>query len=158
MQGVYTGWREEHGGVWIALQLEQGEAEWHFAPVEQAIGGGTYRGIRWKLRLTGAGRVFRVTVDEPVAFADGDWRFQQRGQPGQTRLREEEFQLSRSEDHAITERNYFARQQPYFFLAGRDGARVSYFDEVVCASVGEEKEGRPRRLAVGDPRARRLHD
>ncbi|MBN2308062.1 MAG: hypothetical protein JXR94_03780 [Candidatus Hydrogenedentes bacterium] len=142
VRGRLTGWRREGESVVVEVALARGRAEWVLSPAAAATSGGAYAGVQWQLRLYEAGRVYEVVIDEPVAFAEGDWRLQQRGNQSGGRA-EEEFRLSHAPamPHAISKRNYNARQQPFFFLAGRRGATLSYFDGVSRADVGEAQEG-----------------
>ena len=143
VRGPMTGWRREGQAVVIGLELPRGRAEWIFAPASTSTYGGDYFGLSWQLRLYDVGRTYEVTMQEPVCFQDGDWRFQQRGNQSKSRA-EEEFQLRYpfpEELHAITTRNYSARQQPFFFLAGSRGATLSFFDRVSRSDVGELQEG-----------------
>ncbi|NOY79531.1 MAG: hypothetical protein GXP31_00865 [Kiritimatiellaeota bacterium] len=132
--GAFAGWHKEGDWVCISVKSERGEAEWLFAPAKARIGDGTYKGVRWKLRLRGIGRAYEVTVEEPVAFSAGDWRLAQVWGPF------EEFRLDFFCDLRMPERGYFARQQPFFFLAGESGAVLSFFDHVVHAVVSERRE------------------
>ncbi len=66
IQEKCTGWRKEGDWVCITVKLTKGLAEWLFAPAKETIGGGVYRGLKWKLRLKGVGRVYEVAVEEPV--------------------------------------------------------------------------------------------
>lgn len=135
LEGSFEGWRRE--GEWVVVTAKHesgGKVEWLFAPAKEAIGGGAYTGIKWKLRLTGLGRVYEVVVTEPVVFDSGDWHFTQVWGPFQ------EHQLSLSNQFQLPERGYFARQQPFFFLAGGKGATVSFFGTVVHAMVSEARD------------------
>ena len=139
IQGRLQEWKVEGNAVCVSIELATGEADWIVSPAVEEMGGGLYRGISWKLRLRGVRRACEVTVEEPVVFEEGDWRLQQRGNQS-SRGCVEETRLSRSTDHYLGERYYIARQQPYFFLAGKNGSKVSYFDGVVRAGVGEKTE------------------
>ena len=143
VSGPFRGWHREGRDVVIEMDLEQGRAEWVLALASEGTYGGMYTGVSWQVRLYEAGRVYKVVAEEPVAFAEGDWRLQQRGNQSGGRA-EEVFRLSHVpgvEPHAISKRNYSARQQPFFFVAGTRGATLSYFDCLSRADVGEAQEG-----------------
>jgi len=134
VEGKLINWGMEGEWVCVTLNLTKGVAHWLFSPAEERLGGGAYRGLRWKLRLEGVGRVYEVTVEEPVAFTFGDWRLQQVWGPF------EEHRLGVMGEFYMPERGYFARQQPFFFLAGEEGAKVGFFGKVVHAVVSERSE------------------
>lgn len=135
IEGRFVGWREDGPWVCVTSRLESGAtAEWLFAPTSEKIGGGTYSGLKWKLRLTGFGKVHEIAVEEPVTLTVGDWRLAQVWGPF------EEHQLGLSGEFHMPERGYFARQQPFFFLAGEDGSTVSFFNSVVHAMVSETRD------------------
>jgi len=135
VEGKFVGWHEDGPWVCVALRLKSGAtAEWLFAPTSERIGGGTYSGVKWKLRLTGFGKVYEIAVEEPAAITVGDWRLAQVWGPF------EEHQLGLSGEFHMPERGYFARQQPFFFLAGESGSTVSFFSSVVHAVASETRE------------------
>jgi hypothetical protein len=141
--GPLLGWHLEDKAVVIEIGLTRGRAEWVLTPASAKPHGGEYSGVSWQLRLHGVGRVYEVFVQEPAAFGEGDWRLQQRGNQSNSRA-EEVFQLSHAKDaepHTISKRNYNARQQPFFFIAGNRGATLSYFDRLSRSDVGEVQEG-----------------
>ena len=143
LRGRLAGWRRDGSAVVFDAALRDGRAEWRLAPALTRTHAGTYVGMSWQLRLYDVGRVYEVEIEEPVVFAEGDWRFQQRG--SQTGGRnEEESRLSLRVDpehsHTVSKRKYNARQQPFFFLAGGRGATLSFFDGISCADVWEAQK------------------
>ena len=144
LKGRFAGWRQQKTAVVIDVTLSSGRAEWWLAPAATRTSGGNYAGVSWQLRLYDAARVYEIEVDEPVVFAEGDWRFQQRGNQTDDK-NEEEFRLSLQADpsqpYSMSKRKYGARQQPFFFLGGTRGATLSFFDRVSCSEVGESQVG-----------------
>lgn len=146
LRGCLVGWRRQGKAIVADVALPSGRAEWCLARAATRTHGGAYAGLSWQVRLYDVGRVFEMDVQEPVVFAEGDWRFQQRGNQTNDKP-EEEFRLSLHPDpnqpYGMTKRKYNARQQPFFFLAGTRGATLSFFDRISCSEVGEtQKEDR----------------
>ena len=144
LRGPFLGWRREGPWVVVDVGLPQGRAEWRLAAAGLETCAGEYAGVNWQLRLFGAGRVYEILVEEPVVFAEGDWRLQQRGsQIGGRNEEESRLSLRPGPDglHVMSNRRYDARQQPFFFLAGSRGATLSYFEGISCADVGEAQRG-----------------
>lgn len=143
LRGRYAGWRQSRGAVVLDVALPRGRAEWWLRPASTRVYNQTYSGVSWQLRLYDVGRVYEVDVEEPVVFAEGDWRFQQRGSQSDDK-NEEEFQLSLRPDpqrpYSMSKRKYGARQQPFFFLAGTRGSTLSFFDRLTCADVEESQK------------------
>jgi len=133
LKGKFAGWERQGEWICISVRLSSGYAQWFFAPASVRIGSAVWKGIRWKLRLRGLGRVFQVTVSEPVAFSVGDWRLAQVWGPF------EEHRLILGEFN-LPPRGYFAWQQPFFFLAGDRGATLGFFEAPVYAVVSETQE------------------
>jgi len=151
--GEYSGWKKEDKGVCISVLLEKGSAEWIILPVSEAMYDGVYTGIRWKLRLKDVGRIYEIMLEEPVAFQNGDWKLTQvwgedfpKGSVDWKTL--EELQMGDPREHYLPERPYFTWQQPFFFLAGKDGSVLSYFEKVLNASVGEMKKWDSDRIVL----------
>ena len=146
LRGRYAGWRRCGNAVVVDVYLHTGRAEWWLRPAATCVYDETYTGVSWQLRLYDVGRVYEVEVEEPVVFAEGDWRLQQRGSQTDDK-NEEESRLSLhpnpAQPYSMTRRKYGARQQPYFFIAGARGATLSFFDSLTCADVEEsQKENR----------------
>ena len=144
LRGRLSGWKLQGRDVIVNIALPSGRAEWRLAPESIRTHSGVYTGVSWQLRLYDVGRVYEVEVEEPVVFAEGDWRFQQRGSQSDNKD-EEEFRLSLTPDpkqpYSMSKRKYNARQQPFFFLAGTRGSTLSFFDHLSCAEVGEAQKG-----------------
>ncbi len=123
----------------IRLQVaeggETGEMTWTFTPVEKMLGGRTYVGLSWKVRLSGLERAAWLRVTEPVRLRYGDWSLQQ------TWGRWYEQQIDFLSEQAIPSKWYFGDAQPYYFAGGLRGAVVSYFDRVVGAEVAVNQDG-----------------
>ncbi|MFA6245107.1 MAG: hypothetical protein WC655_29460, partial [Candidatus Hydrogenedentales bacterium] len=141
--GRFAGWRRRGKAIVIDVVLPSGRAEWWIAPATTRTYAGTYAGVSWQIRLYDVGSVYEISVDEPVDFAEGDWRLQQRGSQTDDK-NEEEFRLSHQVapnlPYSMSKRKYGARQQPFFFLAGTRGTTLSYFDRVSCSEVGESQK------------------
>lgn len=142
LTGRYLGWRKEGKWTCVKVRLKRGQMDWLIAPTKARIGHAVYRGIQWRLRLQGVGKVISVGASEPLVVKAHTWHFTQRwGKFSEPRLQAGgEFHLNWTPG-GMPYDYYFAGRQPFFFAAGAAGATVSYFKKVVPAGETEAQEG-----------------
>lgn len=143
----YDAWRQTANGVVVTCKNDAGNVtvEWLLEPTTMTLGDKLYKGLRWKLRVVGMPKTLAVSVEETVAFGAGDWAFSQRWYPFA------EGRLGCGEEFKLPQLTYFARQQPFFFKAGKAGSVVSFFGSVVTASVSVAEEPQSVRVCSKIP-------
>ncbi|RMG05262.1 MAG: hypothetical protein D6726_01590, partial [Nitrospirae bacterium] len=132
-EAVYKGASIQGGTVYLSFvmtdQGQKAEIILELRPADWTINGKSYKGLGWRLNLTGMRNAAYLKVREPVYTIYGNWTFQQ------TWGHWYEYQADLSSSYNIPEKWYFADAQPYYLSAGPSGAMLGFFDDILAAKV-----------------------
>ncbi|MGB9878230.1 MAG: hypothetical protein ACPLPS_10725 [bacterium] len=137
----YENWKKEGSSIVIHTRIKAGNIEgnldWVFKPLEMNIGSHRYKGIGYRLIFNDikfAGKLYQIKLEERAIWESGERLINQSWGD----FREEK--LDYLTPLYLPPAGYFAWTQPFLFLGGNQRAILSFFDEVVYASMEMEKE------------------